>query len=680
MFRSVALDKKMKNLYLWNKSIVTGTLIPLLWFSSKTYFEENGTTADQWSWQDPFIHEKSKEQILAQCEINPPTIFGFSLYVWNYIEADELAQEIRRRFPTCLIIYGGPQINIKFTNNFFVDKPWVNLVVPSDVYGEPIITHILDNFNNLKYSDIPEVYFHKMGIKFKSKHEFVKRSFKWPSNIFLAQQEFLNFEFKNSMAIYETTRGCPYRCIYCDWGGGTYTKVVKKPITTVYAELEFLAKKKIEFLSFADANFGIYKEDIEVIKYIVNLKNQYGYPKSVNIENAKNNLDRVIEIQKLLIENQLSYIYKISIQNPHDDIKNNIDRVDIPFDDHLAAVLKLKAEYNAPIMIETILGLPGDNYQRTLESIDMFANNDIESYRPAVWMLLPEAPAYDPVMRDKFKIETKWFEIYTHPFRYKPNIVHDDGVITLSGNNSMLAENVISTYSYSKHEWCDMLTLTMILGVAKTVGIDLLVRYISDKHNAAHSTIYDEIYREIIVKKAFTSDFLNDKMGGVPEYLYNMIDDETATKLEFDVGQDFPLLLGPNTYLLFIIMLDPGAFFRSLVAHFSVKYKDLAMIDLGNYLANISIDIDYDPVIKRIFISDYNWYSYFTDNKPLTSGKYEYKLLDNMLKFVGSIEFEEAGYTKETDYNQKIKQFFYHRASNQARKKYAQYISESRLA
>jgi hypothetical protein len=63
----------------------------------------------------------------------------------------------------------------------------------------------------------------------------------------------------------------------------------------------------------------------------------------------------------------------------------------------------------------------------------------------------------------------------------------------------------------------------------------------------------------------------------------------------------------------------------------------------------------------------------------LTNGVYEYIINDELLKHSGSIDFEESDFPKILDPIQKMKQFFYHRASNPARKKYAQYISERKL-
>lgn len=664
-----------KNVYLWSKNIVSGTLIPLLWFSAKTYYEENGSKVSQWTWHDPFIHEKSLEDVLAYLKQYPPTVFGLSLYVWSYIDADVLAKKIRELYPSCLIIYGGPHNDIKYSLDFFIKKPWVDLVVPSDVYGEPILTHILDHFDNLIHSNIPEMYYHKKGIIFRSKYEIKKREFQWPKNIFEAQHNYFKFEKQNSTAIYETTRGCPYRCIYCDWGGGTYTKVTKKPIETIYSELESLSKANIEFLSFADANFGIYKEDIKIIEHIVTLKNKYGYPLAVHLENAKNNLDRVIEIQRLLIKNNLTQSYKISIQSPDETVKANIDRVDIPFSKYIDAISTLKAEFNAPILLETILGLPGDTYELTLSTIDLVYQYNFDSFRPGIWQLLPEAPAYDPVMRAKFQIKTQQFETYSHPFRYKSSRIPDENVRTLT-ESSMVSENVVSTYSYTKDDWCDMVFVSMLSATGKLLGIDFLINYLTKEHNISAGKFYDILYKEIIVLNKFNSTMLSEKFSDIRTKLKQTVYSDQLEKLEFDVSPNFPMILSMDVYISFLVMLHPKFFFESITDYLFIELNDKKLKDLGKFLTNIMIDIDYDPCVKRTFTTNYNWHSYLTLNKALVAGNYEYKILDELLQFLASSDFEQSDYPYQTDIDQKIKQFFYHRASNQARKKYAEQIIE----
>jgi hypothetical protein len=352
--------------------------------------------------------------------------------------------------------------------------------------------------------------------------------------------------------------------------------------------------------------------------------------------------------------------------------------VDLPFEEQLSAIFKLREEFNAPILIETISGLPGDNYERTLASIDMFQRNGIESHRPAIWNLLPEAPAFDPVYREKFQIETQNFEIITHPFRYKNPENIEKGVVTLHIGRPMVVENVIATYSYSKYEWCDMLAVTMFSGISNSIGFNFITDYLAEEHELSPSSFYDKMYKDIVVKKKFPSDILNDKIGGITDKLRELVDGK-ADRLNFDVDPDFPLYLSPFTYTSFILMLYPKEFFIPVTEYFAEWLGDDKIKDLGIYLANIMIDIDFDPKKPRTVQTDYNWYSHFNDKKPLLKSKYEYTILDDKLKFVSSKNVDYSDYPMIKDRNLKMKQFFYHRASNAARKKYAEHIVENEV-
>ena len=102
----------MKTVYLGSKDSYSSRVLPLLWCSLKTYYEENSSNASQWAWADPRItSESTKEEILKLCRLDPPSVFGFSIYVWNEEFFEDLAKSIKDEYPDCLIVYGGPQPN-----------------------------------------------------------------------------------------------------------------------------------------------------------------------------------------------------------------------------------------------------------------------------------------------------------------------------------------------------------------------------------------------------------------------------------------------------------------------------------------------------------------------------------------------------------------------------------------
>ena len=68
------------------------------------------------------------------------------------------------------------------------------------------------------------------------------------------------------LASWETNRGCPFSCAYCDWGSATNSKVARMELDRVFDELDYvynLGLSHVQWL-FADANFGILKRDAEI--------------------------------------------------------------------------------------------------------------------------------------------------------------------------------------------------------------------------------------------------------------------------------------------------------------------------------------------------------------------------------------------------------------------------------
>ncbi len=63
------------------------------------------------------------------------------------------------------------------------------------------------------------------------------------------------------IALWETNRGCPYSCSFCDWGVRTMNRLRLHSFDKAVREIEYLARKQIEDIYITDCNFGIFKRD-----------------------------------------------------------------------------------------------------------------------------------------------------------------------------------------------------------------------------------------------------------------------------------------------------------------------------------------------------------------------------------------------------------------------------------
>src|SRR5205807_10087029 len=58
-------------------------------------------------------------------------------------------------------------------------------------------------------------------------------------------------------ALWETNRGCPFSCTFCDWGQAINSKINEIPFERLVSELQWIARQELLFLCATDANFLI---------------------------------------------------------------------------------------------------------------------------------------------------------------------------------------------------------------------------------------------------------------------------------------------------------------------------------------------------------------------------------------------------------------------------------------
>ena len=618
--------------------------MPYLWCSLKTYYEENSLNVDKWAWHNPTVDDQLFDQF-AKAE---PHIVGLSIYVWNEETLDAIGKKIKEQYPLCLIVVGGPQQNVKTNENYFKDKPWVDIVLPGDAYGEIVLKEILDCYPITDFESVPYIYYTNIDrVKLKSAGTINKRAFVWPTDIFKKQEQYILPLIKQKheqntpiTAYYETSRGCPYKCIYCEWGGGIYTKVIKKPLDKVCNDLEWLVSvAKVSNIEITDANFGIVKQDIDVAKKLATLRSEYGFPYAVDFDAAKNHVDNVTQIKEILIEAGLINFHKVAFQTLNEETKKNIERVDVPFEQQLESAAKLDKKFGKiPIYLEQILGLPGETYDTVCKQIDKIFEHglDIGVTLPVAWTLLPEAPAYTQEMRDKFKIKTvkKLVEINPKIKEGRTFEYSGSGMNLVGSWTNKSVETVVGTYSYTPADWVRMRKLYSFVVGGHPAGINTyLVDYLHRTHGSSPSQVYNAIMEYAYTIK-FKDANLNRLFAIEKQHSNLWITDDTVLDIGIDIGDEWPFQMPQHTFFSFAILSNAQAFYTEVCNHLAVMYSDPRIIDLGKYIANVLLDVTYNYKHGRTFTTKYNWLEYFNKLEPLSEEEYTYNISDTEVTYI----------------------------------------------
>lgn len=290
-------------------------------------------------------------------------IVGLSTYIWNRSYNSVLGRELKKVNPNIFIFAGGPEPPIT-DPNFFERFPFIDICVKleGEITVKKILTEFVkdipnykdikgilinDNGNTIDTGDsprieeldsIPSPYLTGVFDKLMSKHTDIR----WNATL-------------------ETNRGCPYACTFCDWGSLTYNKVKKFNLERVYAELEWIGQKNIDFVSFTDANFGIFAErDSLIADKLIEVQKKYGNPRAYTIAWAKNQKQEVVDIvRKLIYEGGAKIGLNLSVQSMDDNVLDIIKRKNLEIN-KIEEVFKMCEEHNIPLYTELILGLPGE--------------------------------------------------------------------------------------------------------------------------------------------------------------------------------------------------------------------------------------------------------------------------------------------------------------------------------
>jgi hypothetical protein len=241
-------------------------------------------------------------------------------------------------------------------------------------------------------------------------------------------------------------------------------------------------------------------------------------------------------------------------------------------------------------------------------------------------MLLPETPAFTPEMREKFKIKTvkKTLDFFTK-IKQGVEITGPVPDNTMAAWTNSSVEIVVGTYSYSTEEWIKMLRLNNLVIAGERLGInDYLLKYLVQEHNLQPSQVLSDILDYAYLhgfKNSDVNDFFKIEQDHVTRWIY-----QDNLDSGIDIGKDFPFLIPYYAFLL-LITLSNSAVINELAEMFAEKYQDEKVKDLGQYISNSLMGIDYFQ--SRNFITAYNWLNYFDKGSILTTGSHSYQTVDS---------------------------------------------------
>ncbi len=346
----------------------------------------------------PWLSAFTDESLTTARAAERQPVFGFSCYTWNMAEFIALARELKALLPQALNLAGGP--HVQQAEDYLGVEPFDVIVLGE---GETTFQELLDADSAKDWRDIP-------GLAFLDGDQLVTTAPRerrndldyYPSPLDALELTDPQGQPRYEAIAYETSRGCPFRCAFCEWGTGDIGgKMRQWSMERIHSDWRRIAAAGIQDIWLADSNFGALKQDLQKAQLITDLKQDCGFPRSFATSWSKKHSRQVQEIALLLHRHQLLPHYQLALQTLTPEALRLSNRQNMSANQYEPIARQMSAE-GVPIAAELIWGLPGDNlpdFERNLDQLlATFPNINIFGYT-----LLPGTEFFE--RRQEYRIE-----------------------------------------------------------------------------------------------------------------------------------------------------------------------------------------------------------------------------------------------------------------------------------
>tara|TARA_Y100000768_G_scaffold389009_1_gene390175 strand:- start:14212 stop:15894 length:1683 start_codon:yes stop_codon:yes gene_type:complete len=408
-------------------------------------------------------------------EIGSCDILLMSSYTWNADLVDKFAQFYRKLFPDSILVIGGPHIGTNEAELLKKREELFDYICLPTKPGEVFVQDLIDEWFENNGSPLRE----KIAWELKSEK---KRSlpfdldysiYKEHSDTYKLQLDHAKKYRLEPFISLETTRGCPYKCVYCEWGGGTGTKVYQKPLDIVKEDIRVLTEMGYTNAYLTDANFGIFKErDFEIYRFAHEKSfalTDISTVKVPQLARRKELIDFCFDVVGKGPEvhtkvdtgtdmwgmmEYASSIPAVSIQSISTKAMTISHRIDLKTHEKIELSKHIYERCNKegfPVpAIELILAMPGSTLKDFYEEMNLIWNFQAWNSFRHDYMFLPDSELNSQEYKDKYNIET--VEVYS-------DIVDEDGIDnwnSLYRNKRSYFKTIRSCFSFSAEEMVEM--------------------------------------------------------------------------------------------------------------------------------------------------------------------------------------------------------------------------------
>jgi putative methyltransferase len=551
----------------------------------------------------------------------PPDLFGISCYSWNTNFQLGFSKILKKKFPNTLVVMGGPNVPEK-DPQFFEKYPHVDFLIHGE--GELVFCDLLEKIK--KSEDLTEVA--NISIKGSGRTKSAPRdpkSMDIPSPYLSGYFDEIIKEMRASSiepyALWETNRGCPYSCTFCDWGSATMTKVRKYSLEKAKLEAEWFSHNKIKAVYNCDANFGIFPQDEEIAKALSETKKRTGYPHESWFTFAKSSPRRVFSISKILHSSGLLRNgVTVSVQSMDKETLEVVKRKNLKMEDY-KYIVKEMLKLDVPIYSEVLLGLPKETLMSFKKGIyELIEAGVHESLRFYNIDVLQNSELAEEEYRERYGIETMPVRQYgSFGIMKDPELCDGSNYISATKdfpNKDLIEAHVFALSVQLLHctGWTRYLSIFFHREEIKCYEefYNELFEYVKTKNNSVLSKVINKIRDEVNILYSSSGNELSHRaIWKQEDFIYNGKKHTVSGRVVFRAYIE----LITQHEVFFIQIKD---FIESRIGKMSIKIQDVL-----KFQKDVMITPEYkkEKGKKKFYLFDhYSYFKHYQTDEPLKRG------------------------------------------------------------
>ncbi|PJZ71504.1 B12-binding domain-containing radical SAM protein [Leptospira perolatii] len=310
---------------------------------------------------DPTITDlEGDSQLADRIAKEEPEFVGFSLYLWNSERSLHLAREVKKRSPGTKILIGGPEVNPD--NPFVLSETGYDIAVSGE--AEQTFALLIDTL--LKKEDprlISNLSVRGKDGKMSAFSQEENASFPLTSYASPYLEGFVPVDPFRSTYL-ETVRGCRSQCTYCFYPkSSNVLRLLDIPETIrLLASLKDQGARELVFL---DPTFNHRPGFEEFLDAIIEINSDRQMTMFAELR-SEGITERLADKLALAGFNRV----EIGMQSINKETLKRVKRYGSP--EKVAEAAKMLTDRGVELLLDLIIGLPGDSPEDVLRGIDFF--------------------------------------------------------------------------------------------------------------------------------------------------------------------------------------------------------------------------------------------------------------------------------------------------------------------